>query len=99
MLVVLSATAIWLSFRTAPTPLGSVLAAADGGTKRAPPRTSRAMQTAAGIGWAQRSNGQLFDGRKTAIYGATFAVSLNHPKQSLGDASPFPSITVTNLIV
>jgi hypothetical protein len=64
-----------------------------------PPRTWTAVQIAAEIGWAQRSNGQPFDGRKAALDGATFVASLSHTKRSWGDASPLPSITVTKPIV
>src|SRR5258708_3252808 len=99
MVVAQGATAIWWSFHTASTPFWSVLTAADGGMKRARPRTLTAIQTAARIGWAQRSSGQSFDGRKAALHAATFAVSLNHTKRSWEAARPSPSITATKRIV
>jgi len=98
MLVALRATVLWLSFRTACTPFWSVREVAVGGTRHAPPRTSIAIQTAMGIGWVQRSNGQSFDGRKAGLHAATFAVNLNHTKRSWEAARPLPSITATRPI-
>ena len=50
------------------------------------------------IGWAQRSNGQSFDGQTAGLYAATFAVSLNHTKRRWESARPLPSITATKRI-
>jgi len=87
----------WLSFRTAPNPVGSVLAACGWWDETGPAATRERCRRRQDVNRLGASDKWAMSRAKAAIFtaAATFAVSFEHTKRVGGTQVPGPSITVT----